>query len=755
MTIRGVIRPKRAQRRRGKSDPIDACPAAQQALAEPDTLPIAKTSDGPVERIRRPRFAPCSARPGHPRSQAQERRLAADTRRGAARPSLPKHHHTNFERTSRFAAGEADTFTRRARCSTKGGTARYAQVHSVADTIGDDAMGADSGAMHAHAKTTRSSEDVTPEEVLSSFFGFGASQWQEVERKLVPQPYRWIMDHPNSWYTNRTETPPPGGEKVVVYLGEAGTGKTTQLNYDVERLTQQNETNLVIRIDLSHLLLKSSQLATFVQNVWEHVDAQIVPVVERRGLRQSYLASRHRSFMGRRAREDANGLREIFGYNGPRDFSKMTDAELAKCGEIRDAIESYEQRTGDGSIGLLAVQNIADFRTILCVDNVDHLGIEKVEIVMGLLTGAIERDTEAFIAVRPEHYHLLKAFRSTRPVTVIPLAIEDDLVFKIARTRCAGAIDYARENGVNLHSVTSYAQRMLDLVAAIEEDEHSIALLNQWHNGDLRQMLFFLSLTSWSAFNKDSHASIRSLIYRNLVRSSLPKSLLALFDPARHPSSNSKHPFAFPKLRVLAYLNHHRALERPLRLERILGDFEDSFGLPRRVIEDAIFELSDSPPTSGALLRLTDEGPANHVLLLPAGAVFMSHIVFSCDFLSWLYDQSTADALPKVQADPLDYRQVKLDKASNVLSAKLLRVFAIEHPYMIGRSASPADARRLHRYESMFGYRPGGWFVDQLVDTLKEYSGKRSLDETVLRFATRAVDEASARLTAVYYHPGL
>ena len=52
VAIREVIRPKRAQRRRGKSDPIDAYAAASQALAEPDALPVAKTSDGPVEQIR-------------------------------------------------------------------------------------------------------------------------------------------------------------------------------------------------------------------------------------------------------------------------------------------------------------------------------------------------------------------------------------------------------------------------------------------------------------------------------------------------------------------------------------------------------------------------------------------------------------------------------------------------------------------------------------------------------------------------------
>lgn len=52
VAIREVIRPKRAQRRRGKSDPIDAYAAAQQALAEPEALPVAKTADGPVEQIR-------------------------------------------------------------------------------------------------------------------------------------------------------------------------------------------------------------------------------------------------------------------------------------------------------------------------------------------------------------------------------------------------------------------------------------------------------------------------------------------------------------------------------------------------------------------------------------------------------------------------------------------------------------------------------------------------------------------------------
>ena len=43
--IREVVRPRRAQRRHGKSDPIDAYAAAAQALAEPEALPMAKTGE--------------------------------------------------------------------------------------------------------------------------------------------------------------------------------------------------------------------------------------------------------------------------------------------------------------------------------------------------------------------------------------------------------------------------------------------------------------------------------------------------------------------------------------------------------------------------------------------------------------------------------------------------------------------------------------------------------------------------------------
>ena len=93
--IREVIRPKRSQRRRGKSDPIDAYAAAGRALAEADALPVAKTGTGPCEQIRvllawrrsamkaRARRPPADHRPADHRPRRRAHPLRPPQRRGA------------------------------------------------------------------------------------------------------------------------------------------------------------------------------------------------------------------------------------------------------------------------------------------------------------------------------------------------------------------------------------------------------------------------------------------------------------------------------------------------------------------------------------------------------------------------------------------------------------------------------------------------------------------------------------------------
>lgn len=97
----GVIRPKRSQRRRGKSDPIDAYAAAGRALAEADALPVAKTGTGPCEQIRvllawrrsamkaRARRPPADHRPAGHRPRRRAHPLRPPQRRGGSPAPWP------------------------------------------------------------------------------------------------------------------------------------------------------------------------------------------------------------------------------------------------------------------------------------------------------------------------------------------------------------------------------------------------------------------------------------------------------------------------------------------------------------------------------------------------------------------------------------------------------------------------------------------------------------------------------------------
>ena len=82
---RGHPPPERSQRRRGKSDPIDAYAAAGRALAEADALPVAKTSTGPCEQIRVLLARRRSA------MKARARRPPADHRPAGHRPRRRAH----------------------------------------------------------------------------------------------------------------------------------------------------------------------------------------------------------------------------------------------------------------------------------------------------------------------------------------------------------------------------------------------------------------------------------------------------------------------------------------------------------------------------------------------------------------------------------------------------------------------------------------------------------------------------------------
>lgn len=128
--IREVIRPKRSQRRRGKSDPIDAYAAAGRALAGADALPVAKTGTGPCEQIR--------VLPARRRSamKARARRPPADHRPAGHRPRRRAHP----PRTVSAARGLIDALARtrpapadRASAAPPGSAATGSRADEIAD----------------------------------------------------------------------------------------------------------------------------------------------------------------------------------------------------------------------------------------------------------------------------------------------------------------------------------------------------------------------------------------------------------------------------------------------------------------------------------------------------------------------------------------------------------------------------------------------------------------------------------------------
>lgn len=368
---------------------------------------------------------------------------------------------------------------------------------------------------------------MTSQETLAAIFEFSSSAWRkEANLELIPQPHRWLLGHPSAWHATRFDEPLEGAQKIIIYNGEAGTGKTTQLDYDAARLDARDDT-IVIRLDFSQATLASCPASDFDKKLWDVIAGQVDTVIERYGVEVPYRAALHALYMQTQGGAKIARLRARFGRNGETPYTDMNPSQLATCEPIRKALARSEKKSGP-TLSLPAAQNIPGYRTVVCVDNMDHLGIDKVEKLFQHLNLAIEGDTLAYIAVRSEHYHLLKRFKHERPVVQRNFHVEEDLVFSIANARCQGAISYAQECvPEQLHEIRQYVRRMTDLVADIKEDNHSKTILNSWHNGDLRQMLSFLSQTSWSTYKRFSQASVRSLVYRSLVKEALPSAFHA------------------------------------------------------------------------------------------------------------------------------------------------------------------------------------------------------------------------------------
>ena len=180
----------------------------------------------------------------------------------------------------------------------------------------------------------------------------------------------------------------------------------------------------------------------------------------------------------------------------------------------------------------------------------------------------------------------------------------------------------------------------------------------------------------------------------------------------------------------------------------LLDDFSTDFDLPTDRVEAALEVLTRKNGNSGAPLRVNVA--TGEIVLMRAGRVFMDHAVYSCDFMSWLYDQSAAE-LPAVEQRGRS--QVKLDKAVVVLMRKLLPAFISEHPYMRPkRGITPSERKRLMGYVKHFHFGPGRWFLGRVLDEFQSYvdSPRRHVpDQRALREAKGTIEPMLARLDKI------
>lgn len=344
-------------------------------------------------------------------------------------------------------------------------------------------------------------------------------------------------------------------------------------------------------------------------------------------------------------------------------------------------------------------------------------------------------------------------FRHARRVEEI-LLHNDQAIFKISTVRAQGAVAYISETRPQL---TQEAERQSAAIQAslqrIQADPHCVDLVEGWQNGNVRQMLNFATSVS-KVLSKESDAtSVKGVVFSEIVRRGASVQLVDVYDP-RHVPTKHRLPFVFLRIRLLSYLRRNDGVKR---LSEIRNAFYNHFGVAKSAVDEALDGLSSKRLANGGLVRIAralgEPGDSPHVILLPAGRVFITDIVYSCEFLAWAYEQSTnMPGITSIGRDGIrvDPRLQKLERAAVLVDIKLLPAFVAEHPYIVNRGRfRPADRPRLDSYRTLFGYDSGKWFIQSLADSLASYARHRGLESPVQRAVCAKIARMVANLDSI------
>ncbi len=556
---------------------------------------------------------------------------------------------------------------------------------------------------------------------------------------------RWLDANPSIWRVNRElEFNLEPNQLVVLLVGEEGAGKTTALRAQAE-VIEAEPSNLLFRIDFSSatMLVNAKEAEAHVRALDKEVQLQVEKKLFRSDMWPQYMAAWSResllSATGNNSETDRLRL-----HLPEKVLRQMSDEEiLAHKGLGKLARNARNQRTALGSAALAMAARIPGVRVFLHVDNIDHLPRPLIRSTLATLSTLIVGDTICHIAMRPENEELYTAFRQRRETRISRL--DSDVSFiDLGERRIAAAVQFVQANQpADSRAAQEHARVLTKQLRNVSSDKPALNLIQNWQNGNLRHMLSFVGRL-WA--ENTGERSTRGLVYSYLIRSSTPRYLFQIFNPSRietHRFSTVR--FVFLHLRILSYV--HRLEQQTCLQDALLADFKEAFDLPHARVLSAIEALTFKRGNGGAPLRV--DPVSGEILLLPAGRVFMDLAVYSCDFLSWIYDESAAD-LPPVEERGRS--QTKFDKAVAVLTAKLLPAFLAEHPYMRPtRAITPEERVRLRAYVSLFNFGPGRWFLSRMMDELEEYADapKRTVDKRSLIEARHLIEPLLGQLDKI------
>jgi hypothetical protein len=605
------------------------------------------------------------------------------------------------------------------------------------------------GSMLSGPQCAQRGGTMTVDSVFGTIMDYDPFQDSEIEDAEAAKVRVWLRDNPEQWLVDRQTLRVPYGEsqEVLLYVGEEGSGKTTLLTLELERTNAVDKhlpasgtrPPVVVLIDFSHGgEVRNAPLDdNFDNKVGEFIRRRVEESVRRdQVLYERYLAARLRFVL----REYGTA---VFSDKRIRQIPLMLnlpDDELLDDDGIVSAVREFVGKEGERDIALRAVQSLSQFRTVIVVDNVDHLGPARVGRLFAFLSSAIDDTTFCYVGIRTELQSEIQEFRHKRRVEVVTLQ-NDGAVFAIMLRRIAAADSYLSIMGLSAQSSTK-AKYLRNAVHTIAEDASMANLLENWNNGNLRQMMGFIKDISMEvATNKNPHET-SGVFYSQLIQRTSSETLTEMLSPTHVPTENAK-PFVFLSLRILSYLHKRKGIAR---LNKMESEFRQHFGIRATILEGALADLEMKPHVSGAFLRVESEPTKADtvVRLLPAGRVFVDHMVFTCDYLAWVYDHAKGMPAVNLQGNKM---QIKLNKSVAVVKHRILPALVQEHPYMReGHKLKDPDSVRLDSYQTMFGYTRQKWFITRLLGEMMDYAESRRLQMSELNPLNRTVRDYTNRL---------